>query len=103
MGVPSPGGGALFLVGAGAFGKIYCQWIKERGGIAIDIGSIFDSWANIGRVGHPVRSFDVYRQYKRIGRFNAATRYNDLVDYFQLDVPKADVNSDYFQLLPEAW
>ncbi len=41
--VPFPG--ALFLVGAGLLGKIYCNWIKERGGIAIDIGAVFDTWA----------------------------------------------------------
>ncbi len=39
--------GMLFLVGAGPLGKVYCQWIKERGGIALDIGSIFDAWAGI--------------------------------------------------------
>lgn len=37
--------GAVFLVGAGVLGKIYCQRIKELGGIAIDIGSTFDCWA----------------------------------------------------------
>jgi len=36
--------GKVFLVGAGGFGKIYCTWIKNRGGIALDIGSIFDGW-----------------------------------------------------------
>lgn len=46
--IPYPG--ALFLVGSGVFGKIYCEWIKQRGGIAIDVGSMFDSWANFGRV-----------------------------------------------------
>jgi len=34
----------LFLVGAGGLGKIYCSWIKNKGGIALDIGSIFDGW-----------------------------------------------------------
>ena len=37
--------GCLCLCGAGAVGKIYNQWFKERGGIAIDIGSVFDMWA----------------------------------------------------------
>jgi hypothetical protein len=37
--------GEIFLVGAGYLGKIYCGWVKERGGIAIDIGSVFDLWA----------------------------------------------------------
>jgi hypothetical protein len=36
--------GRLFLVGAGGMGKIYCMWIKQAGGIALDIGSIFDGW-----------------------------------------------------------
>lgn len=38
--------GMLFLVGAGICGKVYCQWIKERGGIALDIGAILDAWAS---------------------------------------------------------
>lgn len=95
--------GALFLVGAGAFGKVYCQWIKERGGIAIDIGSIFDAWANVGRVGEPVRSLDVYRAMPNIARHEAITRYNSLADELGLDVPRADVNAGYVRALPEAW
>lgn len=39
--------GDLVLVGAGVLGKIYCGWIKERGGVAVDIGSIFDGWAAV--------------------------------------------------------
>lgn len=38
--------GALVLVGAGPLGKEYCSIIKDRGGIAIDIGAVFDSWIN---------------------------------------------------------
>lgn len=95
--------GALFLVGAGVFGKIYCRWIKERGGIAVDIGSIFDSWAGVGRVGHPVRGLDPYRENLRIGRLEALRRYNALADQFELDVPKADSAAEYFAQLPVAW
>jgi hypothetical protein len=40
--------GNVFLVGAGGFGKIYCEWIKRYGGVAIDIGSLFDAWAGLG-------------------------------------------------------
>ena len=36
------------LIGAGVIGKIYTNWMRDRGGIAFDIGSIFDEWA--GRV-----------------------------------------------------
>jgi hypothetical protein len=37
----------LFLVGAGILGKAYCQAAKDAGGIALDIGSVFDYWAGI--------------------------------------------------------
>jgi hypothetical protein len=37
----------LYLVGAGLLGKEYCSIIKSRGGFALDIGSIFDYWANV--------------------------------------------------------
>jgi len=41
--------GAVFLVGAGYLGKAYCDVIKRRGGIALDIGSVLDGWTGLGR------------------------------------------------------
>ena len=37
--------GCLCLVGGGIVGKTYCNWFRDRGGIAIDMGSVFDQWA----------------------------------------------------------
>ena len=37
--------GALCLVGAGVVGKIYCNWFRDRGGVAMDVGSVMDSFA----------------------------------------------------------
>ncbi|NMC64457.1 MAG: tetratricopeptide repeat protein [SAR324 cluster bacterium] len=42
-----PYAGALFLVGAGVLGKIYCDVIKEKGGCAIDIGVVMDWMAGV--------------------------------------------------------
>jgi len=39
--------GDLFFVGAGPNGKVYCDVIKQQGGIAIDIGSVMDGWARV--------------------------------------------------------
>jgi len=39
----------IVLVAAGYLGKHYCNVAKEAGGIAIDIGSIFDGWCGVGR------------------------------------------------------
>ena len=39
--------GSMFLVGAGVLGKLYCHKIQEMGGIALDVGSILDSWARV--------------------------------------------------------
>jgi hypothetical protein len=36
--------GQLVLVAAGLLGKIYCNRIKQCGGIALDIGSVADVW-----------------------------------------------------------
>jgi hypothetical protein len=41
--------GAVFLVAAGFLGKCYCDAIKQKGGIALDIGSVFDGWFGKGR------------------------------------------------------
>lgn len=43
--------GQVWLVGAGGLGKIYCEKIRSLGGIALDIGSIFDLWAGLGSRG----------------------------------------------------
>ncbi|OJV54753.1 MAG: hypothetical protein BGO36_03745 [Burkholderiales bacterium 68-10] len=40
--------GQVVLVSAGMLGKIYCHWIKQAGGIAIDIGSAADHWCGYG-------------------------------------------------------
>lgn len=41
--------GDIYFVAAGYLGKLYCNYIKQHGGIAIDIGSIFDGWCGVGR------------------------------------------------------
>jgi hypothetical protein len=38
----SIGKGDLVLIAAGILGKVYCQAVKEQGGIAVDIGSVVD-------------------------------------------------------------
>jgi hypothetical protein len=38
--------GQVFLIGAGPLGKVYCQIVKERGGIGIDLGSVLDNLAD---------------------------------------------------------
>ncbi len=40
--LPSDMEGTLSLVGAGQWAEIYCTWIKDRGGVAIDVGSGLD-------------------------------------------------------------
>lgn len=36
--------GELCLFGAGVIGKIYGNWFRDQGGIAVDVGSVMDSW-----------------------------------------------------------
>lgn len=49
--VPEPG--AVFLIAGGLLGKIYCDVVRRRGGIAIDIGSVADAWTGFStRPGH---------------------------------------------------
>lgn len=43
--------GNICLVGAGVVGKVYCNWFRNMGGIAMDIGSVFDSWAGLATRG----------------------------------------------------
>ncbi len=39
--------GQVFFVGAGICGKVYCDVIARRGGIALDIGAVCDAWLGI--------------------------------------------------------
>ncbi len=34
--------GRCCLIGAGPWAEVYCGWVKQRGGVAVDIGSGFD-------------------------------------------------------------
>lgn len=36
--------GSLLLVGAGVIGKIYCNWWRDLGGVAMDVGGAMDVW-----------------------------------------------------------
>lgn len=45
------------LVGAGVIGKIYCNWFRDRGGIAIDVGAVMDLFAGYVTRG-PERGLD---------------------------------------------
>lgn len=56
--------GDVFLVGAGVLGKIYCDCIKTRGGIAIDVGSLLDSWAQVpSRARYPLNWYAFSLEY----------------------------------------
>ena len=87
---------------------MYCHWIKQRGGVAIDIGSLFDCWAGVGRVGRGLGvhtfSLAVYDEMPSVRRTEAVRRYNDLRLRLGLDdVPPAATSAAYFELLPECW
>ena len=72
--------GAVFLVGAGALGKIYCRWIKERGGIALDVGSLCDAWAGTGgRLRKPCHGLPMYEQTAALSLKEAMEHYNRMI------------------------
>ncbi len=74
-----PFAGAVFLVGAGALGKIYCHWIKQRGGIALDIGAVCDAWAGVGRLRKPCHGLQVYGEVPPLNRAAAVRHYNEMI------------------------
>ena len=79
--------GAVFLVGAGALGKIYCRWIKERGGIALDIGSICDAWAGAaGRLRKPCHRLGVYDETPSLSLKDAIRHYNKTIEREDLGI-----------------
>ena len=58
--------GQLFFVGAGICGKVYCDVIAERGGVALDIGAVCDAWLGIAT--RPRVSFERWGQEGVPGR-----------------------------------
>jgi hypothetical protein len=54
--------GQVFLVAAGLLGKVYCGIIKERGGIAIDIGAVADIWMGKNTRVFPDRALEMVLQ-----------------------------------------
>jgi hypothetical protein len=54
--------GHMILIGAGLFGKIYCDLAARHGGVALDLGSMFDVLCGYNtRPVHKVYDFDVVR------------------------------------------
>jgi hypothetical protein len=45
--LPEDMSGCLCLIGAGVWAEFYCTWAKQRGGVAIDVGSGFDLLAGV--------------------------------------------------------
>ena len=91
--ISPPFKGAIFLVGAGGLGKIYCDVIKQRGGIAIDIGALFDAWAGIkSRLVHPSHSINCYQETPIVSAEKAFERFNALCDHFSLDTEQLSLN-----------
>jgi len=60
--IQPPAPGAIYIVAAGILSKAYCSKIKERGGIAIDIGSVADVW--MGTISRPGMSTDLIDKWK---------------------------------------
>jgi len=52
------------LVGAGVIGKIYTNWMRDRGGVAIDLGAVFDLWAGFATRGRDRGLDKQYDKYK---------------------------------------
>lgn len=59
--------GKLCLVGAGFTGKIYTQAFKECGGVAVDIGCVFDMWAGLVTRG-PERGVNIFSDKYKLSK-----------------------------------
>ena len=57
--------GCLCLIGAGIWAGIYSTWIKQRGGVAVDLGSGFDLMdGRFDRLAHKAIGFERLRKYQ---------------------------------------
>jgi hypothetical protein len=70
--------GHVVLVAAGVLGKVYCDWIKAAGGIAIDVGSAADYWCGYNtRPAHETLAYQSPRGVR--GRIEELAKTNPLV------------------------
>lgn len=95
--------GNLFLVGAGRYGKIYCSWIKERGGIAIDVGDLFEPRDLQDREAPHESRIAAHGLNHSVSRRTAIDRYNAFVDCHQLDAPGVDARDADVERLSAYW
>ena len=40
--LPAEAPGCLYLIGAGPWAELYCSWVRQRGGVGVDVGSGLD-------------------------------------------------------------
>lgn len=65
LALPENMSGYLCLIGAGIWAEIYCTWVKQRGGVAIDIGSACDLLdGQITRPIHKMIDVEEMQKYK---------------------------------------
>ena len=85
--------GGLFLVAAGILGKMYCQRIKEMGGIALDIGALVDYWHGRKTRSMKLNSSSVCDPFQENKSNRVSPRlWTTLSDSFsKLFAPKSDV------------
>jgi hypothetical protein len=56
--------GCCCLIGAGPWAELYCSWVRQRGGVGVDLGSGFDLLAGmISRPMHVARGLDRANPY----------------------------------------
>lgn len=95
----------VFLVAGGFLGKIYCNIIKQNGGVAIDIGSIVDKWLGYNTRGyHEVhvtgngirfKSYPTKRLPKIISEDQVRTNFYHNKILSPLEIVKYKINVDF--------
>lgn len=62
--LPQDMSGYCCMIGAGPWAEVYCSWVRQRGGVAIDLGSGFDILDGIiSRPVHRALGFDRVSKY----------------------------------------
>lgn len=93
--------GAIFLIGAGGFGKVYAEEIRKKGGIAIDVGSVFDGWAKIpsrdflGRHAE-VHDLDSYIENRFLSSAEKVERYRKLLQEIVFVNPLSEFDARFY-------
>lgn len=94
--------GAVFVVGAGGLGKVYCEHLRSLGGIAIDAGSVLDGWSACATRNFLKKDKHLYSMSRYLGMecvplSSRISQYQEQIGQMYFHIPLNEKDLAYFR------